>query len=219
MKKTFLHSLVVSVVLSAILGIFAILSGKFGWYEVRLLLTTITLTGASICGLASGAYLAKERGKILPLSGITLALIGAAMIVAGMWTELDSEPYWKLAISISVFAVACSHLSLLSMARLSKRFRWSLPAAYGVILSLACQIVLMILIEMDDLVMFQILGALAILASAFTILIPIFQKLSKPDLSSAGDSVSVPSEESIEVEIARLKERIAELESMRDQRS
>ena len=53
-KKAFLYALIGSVVLSALLGIGAILSGRFGWFEIRILLTTITISVASICGLACG---------------------------------------------------------------------------------------------------------------------------------------------------------------------
>ncbi len=103
-KKTFLYSLVVSVLLSAILGIIAILSGRFGWVEIRIILTTVTIALASICGLACGAYLGTKTAKALPLSGIVFTLLAAAMIIMGMWIEVGSEGYWKLAASISVFA-------------------------------------------------------------------------------------------------------------------
>src|SRR5262249_46369732 len=48
-KKAFLYALIASVVLGALLGILTILSGRFGWLEVRVLLTTVTVAGASIC--------------------------------------------------------------------------------------------------------------------------------------------------------------------------
>ena len=62
-KKAFLYSLVASVLLSAFLGIVAILSGRFGWLEIRIILTTVTIALASICGLACGAYLGTKTGK------------------------------------------------------------------------------------------------------------------------------------------------------------
>src|SRR5262245_11653507 len=118
-KKAFLYALIGSVVLGALLGILTILSGHFGWLEIRVLLTTVTVAGASICGLACGAYLSTKRGTILPLAGIGLTLLAAVMVIAGIWQATLSDGYWQVATSASVFAVACAHLSLLSMARLA----------------------------------------------------------------------------------------------------
>ena len=50
------------------------------------------------------------------------------MLILGVWTDVDTEVYWKVAAAICVFAVACAHLSLLSMARLAEWFQWSLVA-------------------------------------------------------------------------------------------
>jgi len=95
-NKTFLYSLIASVLLSAFLGILVILSDRFDWwFESRILLTTVTVSGASICGLACGAYLATKRGQALPWAGITLALVGAAMLIGGTWVDPQSEVYWR----------------------------------------------------------------------------------------------------------------------------
>ena len=83
-KKAFLYALIASVVLGALLGILTILSGRFGWLEIRVLLTTVTIAAASICGLACGAYFSTNRGKALPLAGIGLTLLAAGMILAGI---------------------------------------------------------------------------------------------------------------------------------------
>lgn len=69
-KQAFLYSLIASVLVSALLGIVAILSGSFGWLEIRIILTTVTIAAASICGLASGAYLGTSAGRLIPFSGI-----------------------------------------------------------------------------------------------------------------------------------------------------
>jgi hypothetical protein len=224
-KKAFLYALIASVVLGALLGILTILSGRFGWLEVRVLLTTVTVAGASICGLACGAYLSTKRGKILPLTGIGLTLLAAGMLLAGIWGEIRSDGYWQVAASASVFAIACAHLSLLSMARLADQFLWSLAAAYVVILGVASLIVVLILRERYDAGMFQLLGVAAIVDAAITIVIPILHRLSRDDV--AGLAGAVPSTVAtaaspsrvadIDAEIARLRQRIAELERLKGQ--
>jgi hypothetical protein len=218
-KKAFLYALIGSVVIGALLGILAILSGKFGWLELRVLLTTVAIAGGSICGLACGAYLSTGRGRMLPLAGVALTLLAAAMLIGGIWHETFSDRYWQTAASASVFAVACAHLSLLSMARLAEWFRWSLTAAYVVILGVAGLIVLMMLREQHGTGMLQLLGVAAIVDAAITIVIPILHRLSREELSAQAAAGSIatasPKVAEIDAEIARLRKRIAELERMK----
>lgn len=203
-KKAFLYALIVSECLSAVLGILAILSGRFGWFEIRIILTTVTIAASSICGLACGAYMATKREQILPLAGIVLTLLAAAMIIAGMWIELESEGYWKLAASASVFSVACAHLALLSMARLAKWFQWSLVVAHVVIFGVASLLVIMILAEPREKGMFQLLGVAAIIDAAITVLVPIFHWLSRAKVMTGGSALPTTKRESTDAEIARL---------------
>jgi hypothetical protein len=211
-KKLFLYTLIGSVLLSAVLGILAILSGSWGWLQVRILLTTVIISGASICGLACAAYLATNGGRVLPAIGIVLALAGAATLIAGMWIDVGSAGYWKVAASVSVFAVACGHLALLSMARLADWFWWSLVVAYVVIFGVASLIVALIWIEPDGSGVFKLVGVAAIVDAAVTIVIPIFHWLSRPDLNVEKQSIRPMSPDSPDAVVARLKKRIAELE-------
>lgn len=149
-KKSFLYCLIVSVAIAAAVGISAILSGEFGSVEIRILLTTLTVSAGSMCGLACWAYLASRRGKILPLAGIVLTFVGSSMILIGIWGEVDSKEFWKVTASASVFAVACAHLALLSLARLAQWFQWSLVVAHVVVFGVASLIVYLILGEVEE---------------------------------------------------------------------
>jgi len=209
-KKAFLYSLIASVVVSAVLGIVAILSGNFGWLEIRVILTTVTIAVASICGLACGAYLGTKAGRLLPTLGLALTFIAAAMIILGMWVELKSETYWKITASICVFAIAFAHLSLLSMARLAEWFQWSLIAAYLIIFGVASLIAAMIFFEIDEASMFRLLGVAAIVDAAITVLIPIFHRLSRKELPLAAEGLSEIRR--IDAEIRALQQKIADLE-------
>ena len=213
-KKAFLYALIISILLSAILGILAILAGNWGWFQVRVLLTTVTISAASVCGLANGAFLATKRGTFLPLAGIAVTLVGATLLIGGIWAEVQSENYWKLAGSLAIFAVASGHLALLSMARLAQRFEWSLIMAHVVILGVASLIVLLIVTEYHGKAtgVFQLLAVAAIIDAAITILVPVFHWLSREQLSGHATPDSAAS---IDREIARLRERIAELERKR----
>ncbi|MBI1793785.1 MAG: hypothetical protein HYR70_06300 [Chloroflexi bacterium] len=188
MTKTALYVMIGSVVLSALLGIMAILSGDWGWYEFRILFTTITISGASICILASVALWERKNTRPLPFLGIALSLVGAILMIWGIWTEPGGDVFWKLTVSIVVYAIATAHLCLLSLARLSKNYAWALWLAYLVIYGLATIITWMIVDENSSTEAFQFLGVVSILVGGVSILIPIFQKFSafiSDDASSA----------------------------------
>lgn len=212
-KRGSLYALIVSVGLGALLGILAILSGRFGWFEVRILLTTVTVASASICALACGAYLATKRGRELPIAGIALTGLAAVLILSGMWMTITSEAHWKLAATSSVYAVALAHLSLLSMARLANWFQWSIVAARVVILGVATIIVAMILGEVDSAGMFQLLGVAAIIDAAISLVIPILHRLSRAEVAT-GDSRD-SRRAAIDAELESLHRRIDELEQAR----
>jgi uncharacterized small protein (DUF1192 family) len=103
-----------------------------------------------------------------------------------------------------MLGAACSHLSLLSLARLDRRFAWSRVTAF-VCVSLLCAISLYIVwfepIGGSDLI-YRILGVLGILVGSVTILTPVLHRLSSTE----------PDVVVLDKEIERLKKRLAELE-------
>jgi hypothetical protein len=213
-KKAFLYSLVLSVLLSAILAILAILSGTWDWFQVRVLLTTGTIAAASICGLANGAFLATKRGTLLPLAGIAFAMVAAALHIGGIWTEPHSDLFWRVAAAAAIFAVACAHMALISMARLAPAFKWSVPLAYVVVFDVALLIVLMIMTDFrgDMGGIFQILAVAAVVDAAITLLVPVFHWLSRGEFPEEKRAATHDDADSIDREIVRLKQRIPELE-------
>ena len=142
-KKTFLYTLIGSVVISALLGILVILSGEFGEFQARVLMTTLTVVGTSILGLACGAFLESPKSsnsglKIVPLVGMILAITAGILALALIWQIFDSlnEKVYKTIAVTGLFAFTLAQLSLLSMANLSAKFKWALIAVYLVGLSL-----------------------------------------------------------------------------------
>ena len=207
-RRLFLYLLIASVGLGAVIGIGVLLFGDLGQLEVRVLLTTLTVTVTSIFGLACGASLESGRGKYLPLAGIAFSILSALMCFLIIWDLLDdSEPFIKGFLTSVILAASCSHLSLLSLARLDSRFAWTQIAAL-ICVSLLASIVLYILwfepVGGSDLI-YRILGVLGILLATISIVTPILHKL-----SSAGSDV-----EKIDKEIEQLRSRIADLEKQK----
>lgn len=220
-KKIFLYLLIGSITLSALMGIWAILSGEFGELQGKILLTTLTVVGTSILGLACGSFLESSRSKnsplkIVPSIGIIFALLAAVSSFLLIWSvyNFDDKGIFKTFFITLLFAFSLAQLSLLSLARLAKRFYWSLTAAYVVILLLDSIIALLILAEFEgggDFIM-RIIGVLSVIAASLTVMIPIFHRLSRADFIEP----EIPSVAKIDEEIASLKTRIAHLEKQRE---
>lgn len=207
-KKLFLYLLITSVAVSALGGIGVILLGNFGETEQKILATTFTITVTSILGLACGAYLETGRGKMLPFSGIVLSILAAALWLVVIWYQGEPyEPFMKAVVTVTILAVACSLLSLLSLARFDRRFAWARPTAYLLVWALAGFVIFLLWFIPNDPpeVYGRIAGVLSILVASITVVTPVFHKL------SATETI-----DEIDAEIAKLKERTAELEHQRD---
>ena len=204
-RRLSLFLLIGSISLSALIGIGVLLFGNFGNFEVRVLMTTLTVTVTSILGLACGAYLESGRGRLMPIAGIALSVAAAVMTFLIIWNVFDRwENFIKATGTATLLALCCSHLSLLSLAQLDKRFAWSRIAAFFCVWLLAA--ILLYLMwwepEGDSDLVFRVIGILSILIAAITVITPVFHKL-----SSSGDEAA-----EIDAEIEKLRAKIEELE-------
>jgi hypothetical protein len=215
-KKIFLYLMICSIALSALMGIWAILSGDV---EYRVLGTTLTIVGTSILGLACGAFLENPRSQkfpliVVPVLGIILSVLSALITVWMIWTETSwtAEVIWKTLLVSSIFAFSLAHLSLLSIAQLSGRFQWSMITAYVVIPALASIISYIFIFEppSEGTLVLRLIGVLAVIDAAITVMIPIFHRLSRTEF------VDIPTVAEIEAKINDLKAQITRLEKQKD---
>jgi hypothetical protein len=189
-KRIALWFLIASVVLSALMGIIAIVVGTFGRTEAQIVLTTLTISAASICALACGALWESGRAKLLPVIGIALAIFDAALFIVGIWWESQSEGYWKFSGSVGLIAVATAHVCLLALAKLAPRFVWARIAAYVAAYFLAFLFVYLIYVTPKGDAGIRVIGVTSIVVAALTILTPVFHRLSRGDLSESSKFTS-----------------------------
>ena len=194
-KKIALWFLIISVALSAALGIVAILSGSFGDFEARVILTTVTISAASVCALAAGALWESRRERTFPGITAALAILAAAVIIIGIWGKISTTNYWKFSATVGVLAIAFAQACLISLARLAPRFAWTRILALIAIFFLASLIIFAIHTEVSSEGFFKTMGATAILVAALTIMMPIFHRLSRGDLASAPKDTSTTSDQ------------------------
>lgn len=207
-RKFFLYLLIASVAVSALLGIGVILFGNFGAFETKILSTTLTITCTSILGLACGAYLEKKGGRILPVCGIGFAILSAILWIIIIWDGASNEELFvRIAFSATLLATSSSLISLLSIAKLEKKFLWSRYAVHASVWMWALMLLLIIWSDFDPNSYWvpRITGVLSIIVAALTIVTPIFHWLSGQK----------PETKNIDAEIARLKARIEDLEKQK----
>lgn len=209
LKKLFLYASIVSVAVSALIGIVVMIFGSFGEFETKVLLTTMTVTVTSILGLACGACLEAGKGRVIPMAGIAFAVLSAVLWMVMIWSTFkpENDIFVRCVMSATLLAAACSLISLLSLATLDRRFMWARLLAHASVWSLTAIILVIIWAEIDpsDSWIARMMGVLSIIIAAVTVVTPVFHYL-----SSSEQSV-----EAIDAEIARLKAKIDELEKQR----
>ena len=179
MKGTALKILVVSVLASALAGLYPLLFGDWGLYEVRVLLTSLCVSGMSILVLACGAAYERKRLGALPSFGGSAALLGFGMLILGMWAEVHSEGYWKIATSLVIFATAAGHAGLIALARVPAGYGWAPICAHATSGFAALLLIGIIWEAVEGEGVFRLLAADAVLFGAFTILVPVFHRVGR----------------------------------------
>jgi len=180
-KRIALWFLIASVGASALLGIIIVLAGTFSEIEVRIVITTLTISAMSICALAAGALWEKGQKKVLSMTGIVLAILAAFLILFGIWTKTNGEEFWKFSASVGLVAVATAHACLLALASLSRSFAWARVAAFVAVYALAIEIIYVIYQQPRGDTMARIIGATSIVVAALTIVTPVFHRLSRKE--------------------------------------
>ena len=144
LRKLFLYLLIASVSASALIGIVVLLFGSFGDFETRVLLTALTITVTSILGLMCGARIEAGGSRGLPITGIALAAASAVMWIFLIWNDPRNDVFIKSLMSVTLLAAACSHISLLTLARLDRRFIWARYAGQIALWGLAAYLLFLI---------------------------------------------------------------------------
>ena len=217
LMKPLAYALIVSVIIGALLGIVFVLRNTWGWFEVRVMLTTVVVAVASLYGLASDLSRLPQGHNALPRAALLLTGISAGLLLFGMWCEVDTEAFWKAAITTCIFATATVHVCLLSIARLVGRFRWVLYIAIQLVYGLACLLTVVIVGGAHSAQIWQFIAALSILVAAITLVIPILHRIGRMESDSQAllMPIGLRNLAKIEQEIASLRQRISQLEQMK----
>jgi hypothetical protein len=179
-KKTFLVTMIISLSISALIGIFIFLLGDFGETEFRLLMTTLAIGGYSLSGLCCSVLYEKRKFTPLALSGMVISIIGFLYTVLVIWEAIDLDDSWKALIIFIVLAASTAHSCLLLLIESEKSLVNSALSATIIFISIVTlMFVIIVLNGFDDVgeFYFRLLGVFAILDVLGTIVTPILNKV------------------------------------------
>jgi hypothetical protein len=118
LRKAALRLLIVSIAVSGVMAIVALVSGEFGNLQAKVLLSALATAGASILGMACGAAWDRDRWRRLATAGIALTLATLALTLVAFWIEPEPIETWMKCVGTGwLFAIATAHGCLLGMAR------------------------------------------------------------------------------------------------------
>ena len=182
LKKLFLVTLLVALVVSGFIGISIFLVGDFNSTQLRLLGTTACVGVFCLTGLASVTGGSTRGFRPLPYLGIGSSASALALILLLIWelwdiNGMNEDIYLKVLACLVVVAVSIAHLSLLSaVQRKSGLLRWCQRGTFLVIVAVATLLIVGItsLPEFDQELYLRLLGSLVILDVLGTIFVGVF---------------------------------------------
>lgn len=164
--------------LSALFAIFVVLVGRFGEFETKVLLTTLSISVASMCAMACGAHIERTRVAAIGSIGIISAVLSLTFVMISVWAEVDSKEFLKLSLSCVVVSFALAHALLLNLPDLANNHLWLRYFADFTIGLLAVLVIYLVWKEGPWAApYFKLLIVVGIGIALVSLLIPIFSKL------------------------------------------
>jgi hypothetical protein len=175
------RALLGSIAVSALMGIWAILGGDFDDLQLKVLATSLSISGASVLGIAalSGWHLSGAR--VLSRVGVAASVAALVAALPGIWMEIQADEWWQTTVSFVVIAVGAAHGTLLAHTRLAPRFEWARPAATGLAGLLGCFLLALLweVADEGDSGTQQIMAVVSILLAASTLAVIVFHFMSR----------------------------------------
>ncbi len=174
-----LWTLIGSVAISAVLGIIALLLRELDEWGARTLGTTLFVSAAALLVMAnSAAFEKKPQGYVyLSLFGFTTALVALPIFLVALWTDNPPDALWKTAVTIEIGSIVAAHSALLTLWKLPSKYRVFLPIATALATAIGVLVSIMIWAEDSGDGQWRLIGTLAILMTAVTIIIPVIPRL------------------------------------------
>lgn len=184
LKKTFLLTMIVSLSLSALIGILVILFGKFDEFQAKVLISTLAVGGFSLLGLCCSSIFERDKLKIFSIVGMSTCVFGLLHSILLIWGGFESiwesEINLKILLTFLIITVSMAQASVLLLIRYkNKKAQISLISTLALIGLIALIVVGLIyeLIIFDNEMFFKFLTVIVILDVLGTVITPILNKM------------------------------------------
>lgn len=180
-KKSFLILMIVSLSISAVIGIFIFLFGNFKETEARLLMTTLAVGGYSLTGLCCSALYERQRVTPLTLTGMVISIAGFVFTVLMIWHVIvRNMTSMKVLVILIILAASVAQSCLLFLIKPNKLLVRG--ALFGTILFISVIAVMLVILVLKEFprfwqLYFRLLGVFAILDVLGTIVTPVLNKV------------------------------------------
>lgn len=181
MKKIVLKTLIITFVISAIFGIFIVISGLWNDLTERIMLSTAIIFTFSLSGLVCSSCYEKTQNKQIPTIGIIISAISCLYFLVLIWFlyTVDLGDFsWKLGWSLIILSAAAAHICLLLLTDPNNKIVNYIR--YGTcIMTIIMTILLIVDIFSSIEINWKIIVVNAILIALGTIVTPLLNKVYK----------------------------------------
>lgn len=176
---------VVSVVINAVLGIWALLASDFGETQGKILGTSFLISAAMLSVLVNTPAIRRHALWPAPAVGAVTGASGFVLFIALLWSEADADEWFKLAGSLLVIAAAATLAASLALLSVRPAFRWLPLMEYVSVAVLAATVIYGLWAEPDSAWYARLIGVEGVLVAAFTLLIPVLSRFAPPRVEPA----------------------------------
>jgi hypothetical protein len=174
-----LRMTIVPLAACALMAIGALIFGGFDSNGWRILGTCAATAFASMAGLGCAVPYDRRMWKRLAVLGMCLSGAMWVSLLLAIWTDVFRHGvYEKIPFLLTVAAMALSHVSMLTIARLASQYRWVRVATVFVVVALAVTLSGAMILDEGDEDILRAIGILAILVALGSLTIPILHRLS-----------------------------------------
>jgi len=188
--------IIVSLSITAVIGIVTLVTGSFGPVQGQIMLTTLVIGTASVAALCDLAVL-DRRVRFVGIAGLLAAAVALVSALILIWGESTSEPLVKTFGVASIAAASIAHASLLLL--LSERRRPVVRIGLWVTVALIALLLVLLYVailsngEVWSDGYAKLVGTVAILDVLGTIVVPVVSLFMRDGTAEAALTVSVPS--------------------------
>ena len=184
MRKIFLSTLIYTLVIGALFGIFVVLSGAWNELTIKVLLITGTVFAFSIPGLCCSSLYEKKEYNTFSSLGMAVCFGTCLYIIFNIITELDllfnNEFNYRLCLVLILLSWSAGHVSCLLAIKPNDKTVLNVRDLTILLSGLIDALwILRIMVSNDD--WLRLDAVLAILISLGTIVVPIANKITKKE--------------------------------------